>query len=341
MRILVEHGDPRHANHGDAAMLVVALARLAELFPGATLAVRTERPDLLCRLDARARPAAPNERADLVVAAGGGYLTDRYSDLAIAILERLRRAARRGVPTALLGQGLGPATRRRLLRTADATLPELGLVLVREGRTSPIWARAHGARTVVVTQDDALELAVRDRGATIGRALGVSLRFMHGHQFTVARDLVALRRIIEALGAPLVGLPVSQHREHDSAALTAVLGRPFEDLPTMDALRVAAGECRVVLTNTYHGGVFALGQGASVVALYGSSYYRDKLLGLVHDFPGSVQALDVRGPDFEPLLARALTDAWAHADLLRPTISATADRWVATSRSAWQRLASL
>ena len=40
------------------------------------------------------------------------------------------------------------------------------------------------------------------------------------------------------------------------------------------------GECKVVVTGSYHGAVFALAQGIPVVALVKSPYYVNKMAGL-------------------------------------------------------------
>ena len=42
--------------------------------------------------------------------------------------------------------------------------------------------------------------------------------------------------------------------------------------------------CRLVVTGSYHAGVFALASGIPVVGLAKSSYYRDKFLGLADMF---------------------------------------------------------
>ena len=51
------------------------------------------------------------DRADLVVVNGAGIITDAFRDNALGILTTLDLATRRGIPTALLGQGLGPIAR--------------------------------------------------------------------------------------------------------------------------------------------------------------------------------------------------------------------------------------
>ena len=48
------------------------------------------------------------DSADLLVLSGGGYMTDVFRGHAASSLELLSRFQRRGVPTAMVGQGIGP-----------------------------------------------------------------------------------------------------------------------------------------------------------------------------------------------------------------------------------------
>ena len=80
------------------------------------------------------------------------------------------------------------------------------------------------------------------------------------------------------------------------------------------------GECRVVVTGSYHAGVFALSQGIPVVGLSRSDYYDDKFLGLADQFgPGCcLVALDEAGTA-HALVAR-VRELWREADELRQRI---------------------
>src|SRR5207247_1445010 len=73
-------------------------------------------------------------RADLVIAAGGGYIADAFSTHALAVLDILATARRCGTPTAMLGQGLGPIQNRELRSRVRQVLPGVGLIGLREGR---------------------------------------------------------------------------------------------------------------------------------------------------------------------------------------------------------------
>ena len=120
----------------------------------------------------RVRPGRPRtaiqavRAADLVVASGGGYVTDTWWWHAAGVLSLLRLAQRLGKPTAMFGQGVGPISERgrggsRALRAqARAVLPRLAVLGLREDRIGKDLAISLGipAGAVAVTGDDALEL---------------------------------------------------------------------------------------------------------------------------------------------------------------------------------------
>lgn len=56
--------------------------------------------------------------ADLVVASGGGFITDVFQQYALSVLRLLHDATRAGKPTAMLSQGIGPIWSRELSQWA-------------------------------------------------------------------------------------------------------------------------------------------------------------------------------------------------------------------------------
>ena len=107
------------------------------------------------------------DRADLVVVNGAGIITDAFRDSALGILTTLELAARRSIPTALLGQGLGPIADPVLWQRAAEVLPLVTLIGVRESQASVPLLSSLGvnADNVAVTGDDAVELAFSALGA--------------------------------------------------------------------------------------------------------------------------------------------------------------------------------
>ncbi len=83
--------------------------------------------------------------ADLVVADGGGYLTDAFEGHALRVLGVLEAALRLGKPVALLGQGLGPLRNELLRERLRWVCSRACLVTLREGLQGRRCSRNWGA----------------------------------------------------------------------------------------------------------------------------------------------------------------------------------------------------
>ena len=284
---------------------------------------------------ARVRPGRPRTAigaagsADLVVASGGGYLTDTWWWHAAGVLSLLSLAQRLGKPTAMFGQGLGPVSesgrgigRGALRRQARAVLPRLSVLGLREERTGRDLALAFGtpAEAVTITGDDALEL-VPDPAACDGQALGLSMRVAGYSNIDQAVAAVVGDIVIQcarAFPAPIVALPVSRYPTgSDLDAIRALLPPErspgdvvLNDLATPEALVTAAARCRVIVTGSYHAAVFGLAQGVPAVCLTRSSYYDAKFAGLKALFPGACFVVSMDRPDFAGELRHAIGEAW-------------------------------
>ena len=139
---------------------------------GPYLARRPGRP-----LPGRPRTAVQAVRAaDLVVASGGGYVTDTWWWHASGVLSLLSLAQRLGKPTAMFGQGIGPMKRRLLLAQSRAVLPRLTLLGLREDRTGRPLATSLGVAplALALTGDDALEQSSHPGALVSHRALAAS-----------------------------------------------------------------------------------------------------------------------------------------------------------------------
>jgi colanic acid/amylovoran biosynthesis protein len=271
--------------------------------------------------------------ADAVVVSGCGALADSFEAFALSILEVLSLAIRRGVPTVLLGQGVGPITSARLHRRVAAVLPHMDLIAVREGLSSPRFLDTLGvpASRVAVTGDDALELAYDARQPVIGDGLGLSLRTTPyaGLDVLMALRIASLiARRAQRRGITLVPL-VSDPSDLDFEAIPTELrdgwkaarGQTIASvLEGPAALIRSVSRCRIVVTGTYHGAVFALGQGVPVVAVVATTYYRQKFLGLVHHFGEGCRIVDVTQRGWIEELEAVLTATWDYAGRLRPVL---------------------
>lgn len=303
------------------------------------------------------RTASPNSRsaartASLVLALGGGYLTDQDFAQSTRVLSLLEHAQQAGVPTAMLGQGLGPIEEPALLARASQVLPKVGLIALRERRKGPDLLARIGVPSarVEVAGDDAIELAHALRRPDLGEDIGVCLRVTGyspvspGAQKAMAS---ALQSVAGDLHAGLVPVVIAEYRSQDRRSTLPLLGgfadarRPLGRFARPQDVAVQVGRCRVVVTGAYHAAVFALSQGIPVVGLTSSVYYDDKMLGLADMFGTGLHALQPDTVGFEEHLRQAVRAAWDSAPDVRPALLARAAEQIATSRQAFARVCDL
>jgi colanic acid/amylovoran biosynthesis protein len=277
--------------------------------------------------------------ADLVVASGGGYVTDTWWWHAAGVLSLLSLAQRLGKPTAMFGQGIGPVKGRLLRAQARAVLPRLILLGLREDRIGRPLALSLGVRpeALRLTGDDALEQgSATGAGDAAGcHILGVNLRvsgYAGVDQATAAAVGEMVRQVADELGAALIGLPVSRYTaDADAGALRALWPEPgaraglsVEDISTPAGLAEAAARCRAVVTGSYHAAVFGLASGVPAVCLSRSPYYEAKFGGLAAQFPGACFTVSLGGADAAARLRAAVREAWQLPEAERAAAAAAA-----------------
>ncbi len=296
--------------------------------------------------------AAAATQSSLVVALGGGYLTDADRTQTVRVLNLLEHACDVGVPVALVGQGLGPLDDPELQTRAAQVLPKVGLIALREGIQGPgILERAGVAgERVLVTGDDAIELAYQARIDEIGSDIGLCLRIAgYAPVSAEVADLVGrtVRSAASERTAALVPLIIAEFRSQDRRS-TLPLVRGYADViaplpryvpPIEIARRVA--RCRVVVTGAYHLAVFALSQGIPVVALTSTAYYDDKFVGLNAMFGQGLTLVRLDDPELEQTLVTAIDRAWQAAPVVREPLRAAARMQIDASRAAFDRVATL
>jgi colanic acid/amylovoran biosynthesis protein len=287
------------------------------------------------------------EEADLVVASGGGYITDDFPEMVEGVCGVLAVAQRLGKPTAMFGQGLGPLRDPRLRKLARAGMAGLQLITLREDLKSPSVATELGIpkRHVEITGDDAIELAHDLRSTHRGTKLGLNIRAAN-YSAVAPSDLHPLRAVIKRiasdLGAEPQVLPISFFNKQDMMSTNALLDRSeAAELPRLhgpeDVIRLV-GECRVVITGSYHAGVFALAQGIPVVGLAKSSYYRDKFEGLAAQFGEGCVCLNLGGRDLPEKLHKTTLELSTAAERLRPLLLERAEFQIRCAQNAYGRL---
>ena len=252
----------------------------------------------------------------------------------------------------MLGQGLGPIDDPALLSRAAEVLPRVDVIALREARSGPALLEKAGVprSRVVVTGDDAIELAHSRCPESLGHDLGVCLR-VAGYSPVSARARAAvaagLRSVADELGTDLVPVIISEFRSEDRrSTLPLVEGfertkRPLRRFARPQDVAAQVGRCRVMVTGAYHAAVFALSQGIPVVALTSSPYYDDKFLGLAGMFGTGVELIRLDGDDLGERLAAAIRSAWVRAPEERATLLASAAEQIAVGRKTFERICGL
>ncbi|NJR75723.1 MAG: polysaccharide pyruvyl transferase family protein [Scytonema sp. CRU_2_7] len=98
------------------------------------------------------------------------------------------------------------------------------------------------------------------------------------------------------------------------------------------------GRCRVVVTGSYHAGVFALAQGIPIMGLAKSEYYADKFLGLADQFGVGCEVIFLHEQEFATKLVDSIDRALESAEQLRPQLLEAAKEQVELGHTAYKRV---
>jgi colanic acid/amylovoran biosynthesis protein len=285
-------------------------------------------------------------RADLLVVSGMGGLNDAFADSAFPLLDELEFALQAGIPVFAFGQGIGPIADTALLARAGAVLPRLALISLREGYTGLPLLESLGVPQdrIFVTGDDAIEVAYDRRPLSIGSLIGINLR-LAGYAGTGEAIVDKLREPLHhaarMLNSSLISVPISLHRsDSDIVSVNKLLGGqrhgPQAAIDAPEDVILQIGRCRIVVTGSYHGGVFALAQGIPIVGLVQSTYYEQKFTGLQQQFPGGCRIIDFRRPVNSGDIQNMICDLWESAEQVREPLLKAAVHQVELSRAAYQ-----
>ena len=289
--------------------------------------------------------------ANLLVVSGAGMLNDAFADLACPLLDELEFALQAGVPVVAFGLGVGPITGPALLAKARAVFPHLKLIGLREGHNGLPLLHSLGVPSdrIQVTGDDAIELAFKRRHSPLGNAIGINLR-LAGYAGTGEDTAAKLRQplldAVQALKSSLVPVPISFSDESsDEKAIGRLLDSqshaPQTKIECPEDVIDLIGNCRVVVTGSYHAGVFALSQGIPVVGLLESTYYEQKFIGLQKQFPDGCRMIDFRQPVTPCEIQETICNAWKSAEEVRESLLRAAALQVELGRAAYQTLLKL
>jgi polysaccharide pyruvyl transferase WcaK-like protein len=287
------------------------------------------------------------EQVDMVVATGGGYITDSFAEHASALLRTLALAQYYGKPTALFGQGLGPVKNKKLLKLAKHILPKLHLLTLREVIFSKPFALSVGVpeNLIFVTGDDAITLAYSKKMQENRNAIGVNLRIASysGIHEGILNDIRATFKLAQdKFGTQLIPIPISVHDgDSDIEAIRRLLPRctvqSMVGLDTPEKVVEQVSRCRIVITGSYHAAVFALSQGISVVAIVGSEYYRHKFEGLANQFENGCIIIKQENVNFAKDLKSAIRLTWEMAEHNRAKLLSLAELQVSQSEIAYDK----
>ena len=287
-------------------------------------------------------------RADLIVKAGAGAITDAFAWHAYQALDTVAMGQRAGAVTALVGQGIGPIADRRLRRRAGEVLRGADLVALRDGAASHDLVARLGVppERVTITGDDALALLAGRPPAASPAGLGVNVRcaVYAGLDAPAVAAIGDVLRAQAARGRHLVALPIERHADVDDLGAIARCVAPLTldagGAPRTPGAFVDTVEgCRAVVTGSYHGAVLALGSGVPAVAVTASRYYTHKMTGLAGLFGGSCRIVDARQADFPERLRDAIDAAWDDPASVRTGLRAAAAEQAARGHAAFDRLA--
>jgi polysaccharide pyruvyl transferase WcaK-like protein len=288
------------------------------------------------------------EEADLVVVSGGGFVTDAFAAHAVRVLSTLGTAARRGIPTAMFSQGIGPISDPALRAAVLKTFPRLDLLSLRERVNGPALARSLGARAdcVITTGDDAIELAWERRKPQLGYALGLNLRsasYSGMDSGTFAELGPVLHRALASLNAPILPVPISNHAERSDLASVDQVLEGYRGEIEREAFTFSTGavidrvsRCRIIVTASYHSAVFALAQGIPAVCLVASSYYHNKFAGLAEQFGSGCAIIATDDSAFAGKLRSAVKEAWNSAEGVRNLLRDAALRQIQSSDAGYR-----
>ncbi len=287
---------------------------------------------------------------DLVVASGAGQITTSFGANSILVLNTMEMAMQHAIPTAILGQGVGPIDDGCLRARAAEVLPRVNQICIRETIIGPPLLDALGVPRdhVTVTGDDAIETVYSHRRSQFGNAIGVNLRVSwYSEISTEMLDIVRkpLQDAAREVGAPLAEVPISRHPDEDDSGVCRYLfdgyesvAAPTHDLRLVEGMIEEMGRCRVVITTSYHGGVFALAQGIPVVAWLKSKYFAAKLYGLANQFGVGCEVVALDEGNVEMRLKSAILGAWNSAERVRPQLLEAAAAQLAASEAAYEKL---
>lgn len=268
------------------------------------------------------------------VVSGMGGLTDSFPENAAMLLRDLSTAIALNKPTILCGQGIGPLENADLRQLAQNVLPRVTGIGLRERVHGPLFLESLGVEKtqIDITGDDAIELAYSHTKSALGHLLGVNVRISEyaGVSLEQVHTIGAVLQN-EAFRHSTRCAPISiSSLEHDLENSLTLCGSHSTyvdaDQTAPEEVIKRIGQCRVVVTGSYHAGVFALSQGVPVVGLAKTKYYQHKFEGLKGQFETGVEVVSLSESDCVVALGNAVRRLWKASPVIRTVLLESARR---------------
>jgi len=283
-------------------------------------------------------------RADILIFCGAGIITDQFLGAALKRLEVLEKAIHAGKPTAIFGQGIGPVEQPQLAKRIREVLSKVDLIALREKYNGlPLLTHCGiDSAKIMITGDDAIEIAYSVRANTLGNHIGVNLRAssyaeLSTDQFQLMTNIsTALYNVAHRHNISLIPIPID-HSDH--VTISELLQTPNNSQHLKTPLQVIREikRCRIVVTGSYHAAVFALSMGVSAICLAKSSYYVYKYSGLADQFGNGCEVLFMDDIRLREKLETALENVLENAQENRQKLLQRAQLQIQASREAYRK----
>jgi hypothetical protein len=235
---------------------------------------------------------------------------------------------------------------------AAKVLPQVDFIALREEVLGRPILRELGVPLdrVMTTGDDAIETAYNLRGDRLNWGLGLNAR-SSDYSDVDSSLLVSLRPDIRNAvvrhGTSIIPVPISTREdETDIDAIRTMAGNenipaPFDRSNASPELVISQiKQCRLVVTGSYHAGVFAAALGVPVIGLAKSAYYMAKFRGLEAQFGSGCRTLALNRPEDVGTLSPTIDLLWENADALREELLSRAADQVLSIGRAYDRVGS-
>lgn len=283
-------------------------------------------------------------QVDALVLTGSGIMTDVFMGSALRRLELLEKAIYAKKMTVIFGQGFGPVKHPKLIKQMKAVLPKVDLICLREKLNSlPLLLKCGVELSkIMITGDDAIEMAYSARTNVLGNHIGINLRISIGSELfsdesPIKRDIrTALYDVANRYNSSLIPIPID-NSDHLTIRKLLQISSPIKHLTTPQQVIEEIKQCRVVVTGSYHAAVWALSQGIPAIGLVKSSYYEYKFAGLADQFGGGCEVVFLDDPQLKEKLESVLESTFQNAQKNQSNLLQKAQLQIQASHNAYQK----